>query len=344
MTTSLRPEPDQRRRRKQKERKIREFAKASLIKLVAERLSATHPQLLREDARKVDPIRKAHHPASDKRALLERVLNAAGPQALLEIGHGIEQARLDPIWEAALRSKSPDVLFDKWMRYERFAHWNNRVRIEWRETNAVEMFRYAEDGVPPTDAENLLVCGLMIGLLRSIGCQDLQCEMGNGGDGHATVFMAGQIRRDLSIGDLSTDAWTLHWTGVTPRTQSIERDKLAQLVDRANLNDETTAIAHHLAEDPTRSWTIDALAEACGLSSRTLQRRLQESDLNFSKLVRLVRIYETCELLEHSDLPLTAVGFCAGFSDSAHFSRDFSASMGMSPKRYREMVRDPEPN
>jgi AraC-like DNA-binding protein len=39
--------------------------------------------------------------------------------------------------------------------------------------------------------------------------------------------------------------------------------------------------------------------------------------------------------LKDGDVPLTAIGFCAGFSDSAHFSRDFRASMGMTPSDYR---------
>jgi AraC-like DNA-binding protein len=87
--------------------------------------------------------------------------------------------------------------------------------------------------------------------------------------------------------------------------------------------------------DVARQWKVGELAREAGLSTRSLQRRLGDAELSFSRLVRLVRIHEACRLLKDSDAPITSIGFCAGFSDSAHFSRDFRASMGMTPSDYR---------
>ena len=80
---------------------------------------------------------------------------------------------------------------------------------------------------------------------------------------------------------------------------------------------------------------IDALAREAGLSKRSLQRRLHDADVSFSQLVRLARIHEACRLLTGTDASVTTIGFCAGFSDSAHFARDFRASVGMTPSAYR---------
>ncbi|WP_160116021.1 helix-turn-helix domain-containing protein [Candidatus Halocynthiibacter alkanivorans] len=48
-----------------------------------------------------------------------------------------------------------------------------------------------------------------------------------------------------------------------------------------------------------------------------------------------MRIFEACHLLKPGNTPLTVIGFCAGFSDSAHFSRDFRASVGLTPSEFR---------
>lgn len=91
--------------------------------------------------------------------------------------------------------------------------------------------------------------------------------------------------------------------------------------------------------DIARQWKVGELAREAGLSTRSLQRRLGHADLSFSGLVRLVRIHEACRLLADGAAPITAIALCAGFSDSAHFSRDFRASMGMTPSDYRAVSR-----
>ena len=90
--------------------------------------------------------------------------------------------------------------------------------------------------------------------------------------------------------------------------------------------------------DVDRQWKVSDLAREAGLSTRSLQRKLSDADLSFSHLVRIVRIHEACRLLKESEAPITTIAFCAGFSDSAHFSRDFRASMGMSPSNYRGVI------
>jgi AraC-like DNA-binding protein len=42
---------------------------------------------------------------------------------------------------------------------------------------------------------------------------------------------------------------------------------------------------------------------------------------------------EAARLLAGSDLPLTQVGFVAGYSDAAHFARAFKAATAMRPIR-----------
>ncbi len=54
-----------------------------------------------------------------------------------------------------------------------------------------------------------------------------------------------------------------------------------------------------------------------------------------------LRIRHAAALLENSSLPITAIGGMVGFNDSTHFSRTFHRLVGMSPRSYRSLKRQP---
>ena len=57
--------------------------------------------------------------------------------------------------------------------------------------------------------------------------------------------------------------------------------------------------------------------------------------VNVGEFVRTVRFEWARRCLATGDRPIADVALAAGFSDQAHFSRDFKRRMGMSPRRYR---------
>lgn len=321
------------------EKVIREYAKASLVKLIEDRLAETHPGLQLMQTGKLDPVRKSRIAAGEKRGFLERVLQTAGPETLLTIGDGFGKARLDPVWMAAISSSTPAVLFDKWRRFEAYAHWNNRLRIEHAGANKAEFFRYAKNGEPPTQAENLMVCGLMTGLLKAIGCRGLHCTMISAAGSEHPVFDRGQLNVPLNWQGLDTSTWRLSWLPFQEQqTVSPLLELRGHLIEGANLQGVLARAAQLLLQDASRQWAVGELASAIAMSERSLQRKLRQADLSFSQLVRLVRVHEACRLLESTELPLTVIGFSSGFSDSAHFSRDFKAATGMPPRQYRALA------
>jgi len=299
-----------------------------------------NPGLLPVAKARVDTLRQAHIPVEYKRDLLETVGRECGPEALLSIGQGINKVTYDPIWRRALCSENPSVLFDKWRRIEVFSHSKNRLEMRQAKDNHASFQRYTTDGGTPTTPENLLVCGMTIGLLEGIGCDGLWCEMGSKDDGVLRIRDQRRFWLPDNPSNLKTGDWTIGWdTHCTPGDVSAKDDELPQ-VQLPPISDESLATlaataADLLMRDVSRQWKTGELARAVGLSTRTLQRRLGEAGLSFSGLVRLVRIHEACRLLRYDDTPLTVIGFCAGFSDSAHFSRDFRASVGLTPSEFR---------
>lgn len=285
-------------------------------------------------------MRQAHVPAEIKRDLLQTVRRECGPEALLSIGQGISHVTYDPIWRAALRSENPSVLFGKWRRFEVFSHSKNRVEIDFTSDNQARFKRYSKGGSNPTTPENLLICGVIIGLLEGIGCRGLWCDMAVQGNGVARIRDKRCFLLPDNSASLVTGDWTIGWKAHSvPNDISVTGDDVAQInlppISDTSLAALVKAVTDLLMRDVARQWKTSELARAMGLSTRTLQRRLGEAELSFSRLMRLVRIFEACRLLKLGDTPLTVIGFCTGFSDSAHFSRDFRASVGLTPSEFR---------
>ncbi len=315
-----------------------DFAKASLVGLILHQLGRTNPELLPSTA--PDFVRNAHVTSQSKRDFLETIWREAGPEVLLSIGFGIKDIGYDPIWHDAVRAPNPEIVFEKWRRFEAYGHSQNRLRISETGENSATFQRYIVGGGTPTIPENFMICGLIIALLEINGCCGLQCDMPFADGAMWRIRDAGRFALPDNIAALKPDRWTIRWREFTPQTRKEIPDGAPPDIPlprscEPGLRDTIGNIARLLMRDVSRNWKVAALARDAGLSTRSLQRRLQETGLSFSQLVRLVRIHEACRILKIDTVPITTVGFCAGFSDSAHFSRDFRASMGMTPSDYR---------
>jgi AraC-like DNA-binding protein len=80
------------------------------------------------------------------------------------------------------------------------------------------------------------------------------------------------------------------------------------------------------------------VARALKLSTRTLQRRLDESGTTFSDLATRVRKDVAIEHIADETLTLDEIAARAGFSDVATFGRAFKRWTGQSPGEYRRAL------
>lgn len=65
----------------------------------------------------------------------------------------------------------------------------------------------------------------------------------------------------------------------------------------------------------------------------------QKFGVTIGEFVRKLRIEHACAELMKREIPLTAIAMHAGFADQSHFSKVFKLYVGMTPHRYRNMVR-----
>jgi AraC-like DNA-binding protein len=324
---------------------IEDFARASIVNLVRREVERRYPELLPLPFKPVDNLRNATVPAGDKRHLINQVLDTVGAGALLSIGQGLRDGDFDPLWQAASRAANPDQLLNGWRRLEGYAHSANRLELTQVGPVEIDCRRYAvANANPPQPAENLLICGVIIALLEIIGCRELRCEMPEVSGKKVVIYEGGTFNVPDKRGEeLDTKYWKIYWKTFEPRSGNNLADSPETTVPvPADCNSKTRSTviraAKYLSADFLRQWKVGELAGELGMSERSFQRRLSEAELTFSNLVRGLRIQEACRLFQEADTSLALIGFCAGFSDSAHFSRDFRAGTGSTPTAFREAL------
>jgi AraC-like DNA-binding protein len=88
-----------------------------------------------------------------------------------------------------------------------------------------------------------------------------------------------------------------------------------------------------------RRPTIEGIADALHISSRTLQRRLQDEGSNFQRVLEEARHQLARHYLNNSVLELNEAAYLLGYEDGNSFVRAFRTWEGVPPSRWREQQR-----
>lgn len=80
---------------------------------------------------------------------------------------------------------------------------------------------------------------------------------------------------------------------------------------------------------------VTLVASVAGMSVRSFQRRLTETNLNYSLLIEQVRFDEAVRLLQEPTLKIIDIAFELCYTDAANFSRAFKRWTGVSPREFR---------
>lgn len=87
----------------------------------------------------------------------------------------------------------------------------------------------------------------------------------------------------------------------------------------------------------TGDCTKEHVATLFNMSSRTLQRKLENEDLSFRLLLESIRKDTFEQYARNSDLSMTHIAGLLGFSDSSSFSRSFKMWYGVSPRQWMKL-------
>jgi AraC family transcriptional activator of pyochelin receptor len=82
--------------------------------------------------------------------------------------------------------------------------------------------------------------------------------------------------------------------------------------------------------------TLDAIARACGLNRAKLTRGFRDLfDCSVAEAIAECRLSQASKLLLTTDLPVSLVGYEAGYQNNASFARAFGRHFGRTPSHYR---------
>jgi AraC family transcriptional activator FtrA len=117
----------------------------------------------------------------------------------------------------------------------------------------------------------------------------------------------------------------------------------AQFIERPVAADRDARLAtllEWLRKDPTRRWSVDEMAQAAAMSTRTFLRRFTEATgMTPTEWLALTRVEEAKRLLETTALHIERVASESGFGSVQALRHHFMARVGVAPRDYRATFR-----
>lgn len=83
---------------------------------------------------------------------------------------------------------------------------------------------------------------------------------------------------------------------------------------------------------------LEAVAREASCSVRTVQRRLRDAGLTYTRVLDEARLETAAQLLRESELRVVDVALDLGYSDHANFTRAFRRWAGVSPTQFRAAI------
>jgi AraC-like DNA-binding protein len=113
------------------------------------------------------------------------------------------------------------------------------------------------------------------------------------------------------------------------------------LARRESRSDDGLTAAIRRLYDAPEAAPLEALCDLAALSPRTLQRRMRAAlgctPKQLQRLARFQRASLALALDPAADL--ADLAYALGYADQPHFTREFSAFAGLSPTRFRRLLR-----
>ena len=102
------------------------------------------------------------------------------------------------------------------------------------------------------------------------------------------------------------------------------------------LSPEILMAKEYIKNNLTSHFTLDEVANTCGLSLPTLKRRFKkETGVPPYEHIMRQKVLYAAELLKNSTADITDIAYDLGFSSSQHFATAFKKWMYQSPRDYR---------
>lgn len=274
-----------------------------------------------------------HASLASKTAVAEWVLDRHGPQALLKVGEAVPRMAFEPIGAALLAAKDGPDMIARWSRLERYVHTRHPIEVREVTVTSAVLAHLGDPDDPPSAAVDLVLAGVIAGLLKMVGCASLLLTMGEG-ESAVDVIVDGEVLDLMPRLPHPTGLWQLGWR-VKEAAPDLSVPPLLDQPDKP-LGRLSREVARLIEQDLVAIPSLERLSRTLGQSARTLQRRLAADNLSLQAIRRAAQIRQASAMLIEGRVSLSAIGFICGFTDAAHFARAFVKATGMTPKAFRQ--------
>jgi AraC-like DNA-binding protein len=284
-------------------------------------------------------LEQATVPLDAKRQLVGQVLQARGIAALLQLGQGLHDVQHDSLMPLLIHPGQPMRVLQAWLRLERYLHSKHRIAQTVLTQQAVQHRHLSiKTGSAPSAAEDLVVLGVLIALLQNTGCEDVEASLAHG----LRLWPwqdcpAQQAALRDAFGKQQTHEWRISWTAVAgSEMHSGSQEPHIEAKAPTTLSARVQLLAQQRSN---QALSVDDVARLLGHSTRSLQRKLKLEGTRHVDIIANERAERASRMLSQGQPSLAEIGFACGYTDQAHFCRDFKRRVGMSPLRYRESSR-----
>lgn len=272
---------------------------------------------------------------------------STNPAIGLQLGTEDRTERFHPVGLAALSSENFGAAIDQMARYKQLTCPEEILQEKNNEEWSIQ-FRWllADEVEPPVLIECAFAWVLSTGRhgtgtrLSPLRVEFMQprahtkiierhfgCPVVCGAPRNAIVFRASDAQRPF----VTRNAELLAMLAPQFEEELKQESKDEQFAERVRV-----AIQQKLTG---RRPTIDDIADALHVSSRTLQRRLQDEGSNFQRVLDEARHQLARHYLNNSFLELNEAAYLLGYEDGNSFVRAFRTWEGVPPARWRELQR-----
>ncbi|MFM7331168.1 MAG: helix-turn-helix domain-containing protein, partial [Brachymonas sp.] len=282
-------------------------------------------------------LERATVPIDAKQQLVGQVIQARGVSALLQLGQGVhEQGQYDSLMPLLMHPGQPLRLLQVWLRLERYIHSKHRITQQILTPQSVlhQHISIKPDSAP-SSAEDLVVLSVLIALLENVGCKKVHAVLGYDlavWPWQDAPYQQAALKKAFLT--RQTFEWQLSWEKLAD--QSVDDHSAPLLRNPAESDGLTSRLQQWATQTLSEALSIEVAAQTMCMSTRSLQRKLNQEGVRYVDIIATARAERASKLLCESKASLAEVGFASGYTDQAHFCRDFKRRVGMTPLRYRE--------
>lgn len=138
-----------------------------------------------------------------------------------------------------------------------------------------------------------------------------------------------------------TRFWSLiELLAATPDYKILSSSSFQSRLDQKILK-QMSKVIHYIMENYDSNISQEEMAEIVDMSTTYFSKIFKKTTGHrFVSFVNNYRINKACELLAHTDEPVTSICFAVGFNNIANFNRQFYSLKNMTPTDYRKSALD----